>query len=462
MAAEAPVDPVRVVGRYALYDPLAAGGMATVHYGRLRGPVGFARTVAIKRLHPELARDPEFVSVFLDEARLAARIRHPNVVQTLDVVAEDGELFLIMEYVQGESLWRLLRSLAERKETIPHRMVAAIMSGALMGLHAAHEAKDEQGARLGLVHRDVSPQNILIGADGLARVLDFGVAKAAGRVHTTREGRVKGKLAYMAPEQIQSGEVKREADIYSASVVLWEALTGKRLFHADSQTTVLARILAGIVTPPSKVLPGLPSGYDDVVARGLAKKPDDRYASAREMALALEAVDGVESPARIAEWLETRVGAVLEERAKRIASIERGSDVSSVSQLRAALSIPPGDSSGVVSVRPEAARKKRSVVLAALAGLALVLLAGGVLAVRALRAPTSEVAAVPTPDVSLAAPVPSLAPVASANAPEPTAEAVASAAPSATAKPARATPRRPISKAKPTKKDPFAGLGGRL
>ena len=130
MAAEAPVDPVRVVGRYALYDPLAAGGMATVHYGRLRGPVGFARTVAIKRLHPELARDPEFVSMFLDEARLAARIRHPNVVQTLDVVAEDGELFLIMEYVQGESLWRLLRSLAERKETIPHRMVAAIMSGA--------------------------------------------------------------------------------------------------------------------------------------------------------------------------------------------------------------------------------------------------------------------------------------------------------------------------------------------
>src|ERR1700694_4139914 len=140
MAAER--GPLRVVGRYALYNEIAAGGMATVHFGRLLGPVGFSRTVAIKRLHPQYAKDPEFVSMFLEEARLAARIRHPNVVPTLDVVATQGELFLVMEYVQGESLSRLARVLRERHARIPPRIVASIMSGVLHGLHAAHEARD--------------------------------------------------------------------------------------------------------------------------------------------------------------------------------------------------------------------------------------------------------------------------------------------------------------------------------
>ena len=474
MAAEAAVEPIRVVGRYALYDPIAAGGMATVHYGRLRGPVGFARTVAIKRLHPELARDPEFVSMFLDEARLAARIRHPNVVQTLDVVAEDGELFLIMEYVQGESLARLRRSLAQEQQVIPHRIASAIMSGALMGLHAAHEAKNEQGERLGLVHRDVSPHNVLVGADGMARVLDFGVAKAAGRVHTTREGKVKGKLAYMAPEQIQSGEVTREADLYSATVVLWEALTGKRLFHADNQTTVVARILAHNVPPPSKLVPGLPSGYDAIIAKGMAKKPSERYASAREMALALEGVDGVESPARVAAWLEARAGTVLEERAERIANIERGSDVSSVSEFLIGAAAAPADpqsSSGIVSVRPEPAASKLKLVLAAGAGLGVLLLIAGVLLARALHEPEPQIEAMPSP-IRSAAPA---ATVTGKAPPEPVASAVAepeppvSAAASASAAP---KPKRPAyyggkrspstTSGKSGKTNPFADLGGRL
>ncbi len=470
MAAEAPVDPIRVVGRYALYDPIAAGGMATVHYGRLRGPVGFSRTVAVKRLHPELARDPEFVSMFLDEARLAARIRHPNVVQTLDVVAEDGELFLIMEYVQGESLARLLRGVASQNEVIPHRIAATILSGTLMGLHAAHEAKDEQGARLGIVHRDVSPQNVLVGADGLARVLDFGVAKAAGRVHTTREGKVKGKLAYMAPEQIQSGVVTREADIYSAAVVLWEALTSRRLFHADNQTTVLARILAGIITPASQAVPGLPTGYDDVIRRGLAKKPSERFSSAREMALALEAVDGVESPAQVAQWLEARAGSVLEERAERIASIERVSDVSNISELQAALTATKrdkGGESGVVSVRPaDPESRKRKLLLAGLVVGALVL-GIGLLMVSLLKTPDAEVEAIELPDsveVPAATAVPEPTPVPTAPAEPAAPEPEASAAPKATAKPTRSVSRKApsTSAAKSGKKDPFAGLGGRL
>src|SRR4051812_7390546 len=155
----------RTVGRYVLYGEIASGGMATVHFGRLSGPVGFSRTVAIKRLHPQFAKDPEFVSMFLDEARLAGRIRHPNVVPTLDVVATDGEVFIVLEYVQGESLSRLARTLRANNEPVPARIAASIVSSVLHGLHAAHEAKDEQGRALGIVHRDVSPQNILVGTD---------------------------------------------------------------------------------------------------------------------------------------------------------------------------------------------------------------------------------------------------------------------------------------------------------
>ncbi|HSQ67748.1 MAG TPA: serine/threonine-protein kinase, partial [Polyangiaceae bacterium] len=219
----------RVIGRYVLCDAIASGGMATVHLGRLLGPVGFSRTVAIKRLHPHFARDPEFVAMFLDEARLAARIRHPNVVSTLDVVVLQGELFVVMDYVHGEALSKLIRA----NGAVPPPIAASIIAGVLYGLHAAHEAKTDDGAPLHIVHRDISPQNVLVGVDGSARVVDFGVAKAVGRLQTTREGALKGKIAYMSPEQISTDSVDRRTDIYAASVVLWEMLTGKRLYQAD-------------------------------------------------------------------------------------------------------------------------------------------------------------------------------------------------------------------------------------
>ncbi|MCA9618767.1 MAG: serine/threonine protein kinase, partial [Myxococcales bacterium] len=188
----------RVVGRYELHQPIASGGMATVHLGRLRGQAGFSRIVAIKRLHTSFGETPALVATLLDEARLCSRIQHPNVVPTLDMVAEDDELLLVLDYVHGETLARLLGG---ADEPLPLAVVNAVMSGALHGLHAAHEATGETGEALGIVHRDVSPQNIMVGRDGLARVLDFGVAKARGRMQTTREGQVKGKLAYMSPEQ---------------------------------------------------------------------------------------------------------------------------------------------------------------------------------------------------------------------------------------------------------------------
>src|SRR5258708_2848873 len=204
--------------------------MASVHFGRFAGPGGFARTVAVKRMHPHLAKDPDFALMFVDEARTAARIRHPNVVATLDVLTASGELLIVMEYVHGESLGALMRLAAARKSRIPPPVACALVTDVLLGLHAAHEATDDHGQPLGIVHRDVSPENVLVGADGTARVLDFGVAKAVGRLQVTREGQIKGKIPYMSPEQVRGHALGRATDIFSASAVLWEMLAGRRLF----------------------------------------------------------------------------------------------------------------------------------------------------------------------------------------------------------------------------------------
>jgi serine/threonine protein kinase len=313
---------VRVLGRYALYDEIAAGGMATVHIGRLLGPVGFSRTVAIKRLHAQFAKDPEFVSMFLDEARLAARIRHPNVIGTLDVVALSGELFLVMEYVPGESFARLWRSARDSGRPIPVPIVVAIMVTVLEGLHAAHEATNDRGEPLGIVHRDVSPHNILVGTDGVARVLDFGVAKAAGRLQTTREGQLKGKISYMAPEQIQ-GTVDRTTDVYAASVVLWEALTGRRLFFAENEARTLANVLYPKVEPPSRLARGVSAALDAIVLKGLDPNPANRFATAREMARALQMAVPPAPAFAVSDWVESTAGTTIQSRASRVASIER-------------------------------------------------------------------------------------------------------------------------------------------
>ncbi len=314
----------RIVGRYAIFDEIASGGMATVHFGRLLGPVGFTRTVAIKRLHPQFAKDPEFVSMFLDEARLAARIRHMNVVPSLDVVAIDGELFLVMDYVQGESLSRLWRAVGAdgKGGLMPLPIAVSILSGMLQGLHAAHEAKDERGEPLGLVHRDVSPHNVLVSTDGIARVLDFGIAKAAGRVQTTREGQIKGKIAYMAPEYLNAQPVDRRGDVYAVGVIMWQCLTGRRLFEGDSEGMLLARVLEGKPQPPSQLVEAVTPELDEVALRALARNPADRFQTARAMAVALEQCVRPATPSEVGEWVETLAGASLHRRAERMAQIE--------------------------------------------------------------------------------------------------------------------------------------------
>src|SRR5215472_8279094 len=331
--------PVVTVGRYALRHEIASGGMAVVHLGRIVGPAGFSRTVAIKRLHPHLATDPDFLAMFLDEATLTARVQHPNVVATLDVVANRGQLFVVMDFVLGASLSQLVRSAIDRNLQPPAAVVSAIVAGALYGLHAAHEARDERGELLGIVHRDVSPQNLLVGLDGVTRVVDFGVAKAAARAQSTREGQLKGKLSYMAPEQILRETVDRRADVYAAGVVLWETLMLRRLFTADNEGGVVAAILEGHVPRPTQLRADLPPGIDDVVARALSSRPARRFPTAQDFAAALEAAIPPAPQREVGAWVERVGGPEIDARRGMVSAVEQSISVQSSAEDEAVKSL---------------------------------------------------------------------------------------------------------------------------
>ena len=338
----------RVIDRYVLCDPIAQGGMATVHLGRLLGSGGFSRVVAIKRLHDFLAIDPAFRDMFLEEARLASRIRHPNVVASVDVVALEREAFLIMEYVAGEPLSFFCRAAAAKGRGLPTDIAVHVVIETLRGLGAAHDARNEKGEPLGIVHRDVSPQNVMVGADGITRVMDFGVAKAVGRAQNTREGQIKGKISYMAPEQVTGRGVTASSDVFSVAVVLWEALTGKRLFASDNDVEAMYNILEREIPAPSTITPDVPRALDEVVLRGLARAPANRYPTAQAMASALEALvhDGavraVASQA-VARWVTDNAATPLAERAKAVQRIEQEDFTSA---------LPPPSASRVVALPP--------------------------------------------------------------------------------------------------------------
>jgi serine/threonine-protein kinase len=346
----------RIVGRYEVWSEIASGGMATVHLGRLVGPIGFSRIVAIKCLHSHFAKDAEFVAMFVDEARVASRIHHPNVVPTLDVVSTEGELFLVMEYVPGETLARLMKFVHGHGAKVPPPIASTILAGVLHGLHAAHEAKSERGEPLDVVHRDVSPQNVLVGLDGASRVLDFGVAKAVGRLQTTHEGQTKGKLAYMSPEQARGRPVDRTTDVYAAAVVLWEVLAGQRLFEADDPQTLISQVLTRTAPPPSRLAPEIPRAVDEVVMRGLARKPGDRFPTALEMALALESAIPRASAQELGQWVEANARDQLHARADLVKRIERGegSQASGVRDTSALETAAQAPAVGVEEVPPRA------------------------------------------------------------------------------------------------------------
>jgi serine/threonine protein kinase len=278
--------------------------MARVHIGKLSSEGGFSRIVAIKVLHAQYAGDAEFRKMFLDEARLVAQIRHPNVVSTLDVLEDQGELFLVMDYVHGLPLSHLLRDVRRNDDHVPIPVGVSIIMDALEGLHAAHEARAESGVPLQIVHRDVSPQNVMVGKDGSAQVVDFGVAHAANRLQHTMPGQIKGKVSYMAPEQATGTKVDRRADIYAASVVLWETLAGQRLFQGETGAAIVLRHMEEQPAAPSSLRPEVSPELDAIVLRGLAKCPEERFSTAREMCEALEQAVKRAGRAQIASWLE--------------------------------------------------------------------------------------------------------------------------------------------------------------
>lgn len=275
------------IDRYELIAEIASGGMATVYLARVVGVGGFQRMFAIKRLHPHLGSDTEFVSMFLDEARIVAGIRHPNVVPVLEVGATDRGYYLVMEYIEGDTLAGLASRAMDSGMPIPTSVAIRICLDTLAGLHAAHEHVDSQGNPYGLVHRDVSPQNILLDTNGVAKIADFGVARAATRLTSTRAGQLKGKVAYMAPEQAQGEQVTRQADLFSAGVVLWEALANKRLFVADNDAAILNRLMFEPIPDLLEQSPHLPQSVAQVVHRALQRDRQHRFATATEFANAL-------------------------------------------------------------------------------------------------------------------------------------------------------------------------------
>jgi serine/threonine-protein kinase len=311
--------PSQRVERYELLAELAAGGMATVFLARLGGAGGFQRLYAIKRLHPHLAREREFVEMFLDEARLAARIHHPNVVPILEVGQSQSGYFLVMEYIEGETLARLLGRMASRNQRIPIRVGMKVVLDTLAGLEAAHKLRDDFGEPLNIVHRDVSPQNVMVGVDGTSRITDFGVARAATRLNTTRAGQLKGKLGYMAPEQARGDDIDLRADVFAVGVILWETLAGRRLFKgradaSDAQT--LNRLLYEPIQRLREAEPSVPPVLEEVCHRALERDPDKRLPTCGAFADALEAamqqIGGVASPREVAAFVDSVAGPEIE------------------------------------------------------------------------------------------------------------------------------------------------------
>lgn len=280
-----------IAGKYELVEPAGEGGMASVWRGYTHGAVGFLRTVAIKRVLPALARDERFVTMFVEEARVVSELQHPNIVQVHDFDRDEwGAHFIVMEWVEGLDLLRYIKSFREREENTPWHFVAAIGIEVLRALSAAHERIDRDGVPAPVYHRDVTPTNILCGVNGIVKLADFGLARAMDRGRITQPGVVKGKLAYLSPELVRGEKASAQSDIYSLGIVLWEALTGERLFAGGKDVEVIARVRDGEVPALTNYRDDLPEELIDIVKCSLAKFTDDRFQSAREMQLSLSAL----------------------------------------------------------------------------------------------------------------------------------------------------------------------------
>jgi serine/threonine protein kinase len=278
-------------GKYTLFERIGRGGMADVFKARIQGPAGFERTFVVKRILPHLSDDPAFTKMFIDEAKIAAKLTHPNIVQVFELGNVDEEYFMSMEYVRGHDLAETMRTLWARVGPPRPELVAYVGREMCRALAYAHDFTSDEGESLGMIHRDISPSNVMLSFDGAVKILDFGIAKALGgdaAEEATKSGTLKGKFAYMAPEQTASNDIDRRIDIFATGIVLHEILTGRRLFKGENDMQTIERVRRCEVVAPSLFNPLCPPQMDQIVLQALAKNPDARYQSASEMADALD------------------------------------------------------------------------------------------------------------------------------------------------------------------------------
>ncbi len=403
----------RSFGRYELLTELGRGGMAELHLARLSGIGGFSKLVAIKLMLPHLSANPEFVELFLNEGRIAARISHPNVCQVFEIGEADGQLFLVMEYLEGVTWDELLRQMPA-DPAITVRATAAVLAQIADGLHHAHELRDASGKRTPVIHRDVSPQNLFITTDGTCKVLDFGVAKVADSSAQTRTGVLKGKLPYMSPEQTKGEQLDARSDVFSTGIVLWESLAKRPLFAREAEFQVWLAVTSEPIVPPSTYEPAYGRDLDAVVMRALARDRMARFPSMRVFAEDLRdaatAYGGAMSPAELGTFVRERCDDKLVARAVELASLQTPREVVASRRNDETVTDAPAISSVVLRadsrVLGRPARTKWPLVVAALA---LVAIAVGVIVLRDdTPAPSTAIAAPPptTPTVAQVTPEP--------------------------------------------------------
>jgi serine/threonine-protein kinase len=456
---------------YEIVARIRSGGMAALYLAKRRGARGFEKPVAIKVIHPHLADNKSFVRMFVDEAKLCAKIQDPHVVHVEELGEEKGSYFLAMEYVHGCSLAQLLRVLAKRERRLSAELAVYIAAQAAAGLHAAHETRDEAGTLLGVVHRDVSPQNVLVAYRGHVKIIDFGIAKARGSSRDTTVGSLRGKLGYMPPEQAFGRAVDRRTDVYALGVVLWEMLTMQRLFDADNELALLEKVRVPEVIAPRVLVPEVTEALDRAVMAALAPAPDDRPATALELRrLLVESTPGVRD--LDSDHLAELVGALAPEVAGASLQLAEADSprLADEQQSRRILDTLTRGAPGIVyeladhtpatEPHPSAARNggERSRRGAALAALAAAVLIGGGVAVVVSR-PPSPAAETDAQAAATATALPSAEPVAvepSAPAAPVAADDVASASAARRATTTAAQPARP-SIARP--REPSAARG---